>query len=274
MNRRILVGALAVAAWVIAGVGLRLGAVAYLLLGVPLMLAFQWKVARRPLWNAWVAGDTPPRLDGRTWALFALAAAVPAWALVAGLLGPGAPSHDAPAWPWAATAVAGAFIAAATIRAQHGAALRRAWPATLGALAAMGLLFTMQALQRHHRLAPARLDMASMRASLASAIVYFDVAFVVEEVAFRGILDPYLLGDERGANAALASAVVSSALWGVWHLPIVFAPGTVQPLPMARIILGHVGIGLLLCLAVRAAGTLVPGAAAHALGDAFRDLVS
>jgi hypothetical protein len=274
MNRRILIGALAIAAWVIAGVALRLDAFAYLLLGVPLMLAFQWKIARRPLWNAWVAGDARPRVDGRTWAIALLVAAAPAWALVSGLLGAGPPSPDAPAWPWAATAVAGAFIAAPAIRAQRGAALRRALPATLGALVAMGLLFTIQALQRHHRLAPAWLDAASLRAALESAIVYFDVAFVVEEVAFRGVLDPYILGDERGANAALASAVVSSALWGVWHLPIVYAPGTVQPLTMARVILGHAGIGLLLCLAVRAAGTLVPGAAGHALGDAFRDFVS
>jgi hypothetical protein len=272
MNRRILVAALVIALWVIAGAAMHLGPAAYLLLGVPLMLGFQWRVARRSIWNAWVARGERPPLDGPALAIAALAAAVPAWTLAAPHLGAASPVALSPTW--AMTSIAGAFIAGQAIRSQRRDALVRALPATLAALAAMALLFSLHALQQHRSPLPARLDAATLLPAFASAIIYFDVSFIVEEVAFRGVLDPYLLGDERGPNAALASAVVGSALWGAWHLPIVFAPGTVQPLAMARVILGHAGIGLLLCLAVRRAGTLVPGAAAHALGDAFRDLVS
>jgi hypothetical protein len=273
MPRRILVGALVIALWVFAGVAFHLGAFAYLMLGVPLMLALQWRLRRRPAWSAWVSGAVAPRLDGRALAIAALLAAVPAWMLAAPFLESGASLRDAPSAPWAATALLGALAAGAAIGAQQAAAFRRALPAALGALAAMGLLFATQAAVRH-RWPLAVPGAGAVADALGTAVVYFDVSFIVEEVAFRGVLDPYILGDERGTNAALASAVVSSALWGVWHLPVVFAPGTVQPLAMIRLILGHAGIGMLLCLAVRAAGTLVPGAAAHALGDALRDLVS
>jgi hypothetical protein len=88
----------------------------------------------------------------------------------------------------------------------------------------------------------------------------------------RGILDPYLLGGERGTSAAWASAVAGSALWGLWHLPVVLAPGAADRVTVFRRVLSHVGPGAMLCFVARTAGTLAPSAAVHGMADAFRNV--
>jgi len=271
MPRRILVAGLVVALWMLLGVGLRLGVEAYLLAGVPVMIAFQWLVHRRPLWAAWVFGPSAPVMDGRALALGLATAAIPGARLASTLASGDAPSPGVVLWLLAA--IAGGLAAGVTLRAQRGDALRRAFPTMAITLLSFAFMFALGALVAHR----GRLALPGFSAvgdALVEALVYFDVSFVLEEVAFRGILDPYILGGERGTNAAWASAIVGSALWGLWHVPVALAPGAADLPTLLRLVLLHVGLGAMLCFVARMAGTLAPGAAVHGLADAFRNLIS
>ena len=71
------------------------------------------------------------------------------------------------------------------------------------------------------------------------------------------------------------SAIFISALWGIWHLPILpFANAAtiVAAAPALIIVHGLVGVPLSFCW--RSSGTLVLPAAAHALIDAYRNAMS
>ncbi len=78
-GRRLAEAAAFVALWGALGFALRLGGEAYLVLGIPLGVAFQLGVARRPIRAAWVR-EAPPLRFGRTGVVAALAfaAAFPA----------------------------------------------------------------------------------------------------------------------------------------------------------------------------------------------------
>ena len=43
--------------------------------------------------------------------------------------------------------------------------------------------------------------------------------FLVDEVVFRGALDPHIAGAGRGRLHEWCSAVFVALLWGVWHFP-------------------------------------------------------
>jgi membrane protease YdiL (CAAX protease family) len=91
---------------------------------------------------------------------------------------------------------------------------------------------------------------------------------VLEEVFFRGMLDTYvhLPGEARG----LGSAVFVSALWAIWHLPIVPASGAVV---IPGLLVVHVAIGVPLSLYWRRSGNLAVPATAHAFIDALRNVL-
>jgi membrane protease YdiL (CAAX protease family) len=175
---------------------------------------------------------------------------------------------------WLVAAALGGVIAGATLRAQRSDALRRALPAILVTALSFAIVFLLSALKRRGWPLLPPIDATVVARAVADAVLYFDVSFVLEEVAFRGVLDPYLLGDEHGANAAWASAIFSSALWGLWHLPVALAPGAADLPTIFRVVLFHASLGVLLCFVSRAAGTLAPAAAVHGLADAFRNLLS
>ena len=99
-----------------------------------------------------------------------------------------------------------------------------------------------------------------------------------KEVAFRGALDSHIYqpltgGQQRGGSAWL-SAIFVSALWGIWHLPLLptgsaAAFGAAIPV----LIIVHTLTGVPLSFRWRASGTLVLPAAAHALIDSYRNCV-
>jgi len=271
MVRRVLIAGLVVALWMLVGVVLHLGVEAYLLAGVPLMIVFQRFVRRRPIRAAWVFDASAAVLDTRALVLGLAAAAVPVVRLATALAG----ERPLPAGValWALAAVAGGLAAGVALRAQRAEALRQALPTIVVTLLSFLFMFSLGAFVAHRGRTglPAASDIAD---ALVQAVLYFDVSFVLEEVAFRGVLDPYLLGDERGTNAAWASAVVGSALWGLWHVPIALAPGSADAIALLRLVLFHVGLGAMLCFVARLSGTLAPSAAVHGLADAFRNLIS
>lgn len=274
-HRAVIAGAFVVG-WIVLGSLGHMSPNAYLLAGVPLTILFQRLVHGQPLWRAWVRTGPRPPLDGWGWACAVALALLPCLALIQQHPWPAAQGplpRDLEVQAWLLAAGVGGVVAGHVLRGQSAAAWRRCAPYTAMAVLCGGIIFTVAGWQGGHlgRLAPGAGGAGPL---LGATVMYFDVAFVVEEVAFRGVLDPYLLGGARSQAAQYASALAGSALWGLWHLPLLGGPDSVDIVTVLRVVLTHASFGLVLCFAVRAAGTLVPGALAHALSDAYRNLLS
>ena len=105
----------------------------------------------------------------------------------------------------------------------------------------------------------------------------FPVFFLLEEVAFRGCLDAYLAegaATEAGGPNSWFSAICLSALRGLRHLPnypTTNVRGIVAAI-LGRVIV-HILVGVPLSFSWRKSGTLALPAAAHALIDAYRNVI-
>ena len=261
-RRRRLVEAVAfVAAWMAAGYLLRLSADAYLLLGVPLTAAFQRLVRRRPLRELFAAGTMRFTLDRRGATAAAVLAIVPGY-------------HAAAAWlagewtlvGWNLAAVTGAVAAAFSLRAGSVLATLRsaALPIAVGATG-FALVFGMV-----HVATGAPLPAVAALVAVAEyTALYFPATFLLEEVAFRGALDAHLHheGDSRGWQ----SAILVSALWGLWHLPV--SSGRSLSHLVVQLVVVHVALGVPLSWAWRRNRNLAGPALAHAVNDAVRNAV-
>jgi hypothetical protein len=243
-----------------------------------LTVLFQRFVHRRPLWRAWVPTGPCPRPDvaGVSFGL-ALAALPLACLLLPGWIRSSASTPQDPrldAMAWLVAAAVGGLVAGVVVRRQPAAAWRRSASYTVMGILCGMLVFTVGAWQGgrvDHLLHPHDHAAAFL---LGTSVLYFDVSFVLEEVTFRGVIDPYLLGDSPGQSAQYMSALASSALWGAWHVPLLMASGSPGVVAIVRVVLTHASLGLVFCFAVRSAGTLVPGALAHAFSDAYRNLLT
>jgi hypothetical protein len=203
-----------VAAWMAVGFILRLTGPAYLLIGVPFTAAFQLLVRRRPLHELWVRDGPPFRLDRKGVAILAallLLLGYPAYVRLTSAAGIGAEWLIA---LWGAAFIAGAVAAAYALR--HLRRDARAWGiAALAALIGLVIEGLGSPLLAGEETRPLSTILA---AGLSSAALSFAVAFVVEEVSFRGLFDAHVHhpGEPRG----WLTAVSVSALWGLWHLPL------------------------------------------------------
>jgi hypothetical protein len=265
--RRYLECAAFVAVWMIFGWIFRLSVPAYLVLGVPLVGLFQILVRRRPIQELWVRD--PGRsfhLDRLGWAIAILLMLVPVYLLFTLTL----PQRNLPESLFVLCAMAGAVLAAFALRSQRAEALRRALP-SFGAALVIGIFIQAIDLNTGHLLAP---EPAKVGFLLQKFLFYFAVSFMLEEVAFRGALDPHVYTPSETGNRTRAwgSALFVSVLWGLWHLPIagqVLEGGFVQLLVVSLLVEILEGIPLSFCW--RQGGTLVLPAIAHSLIDAYRD---
>jgi hypothetical protein len=246
---------------------LRLDANAYLLLGVPLSLAFQLFVARAPLRAVWMR-DVPPIVFDKWTGATALALSVmPCISLVQA-----ARAHAWVPMGWCVAAIAGAFAAACAARVFP----RRAWRPLLLCLAVAGgigaALFVAAMLSQHFvRHTPFPVAVPALGEFAKSLLLYVPVCFVLEEVSFRGVLDAHV--QHEGEKRGVATAFFVSALWGLWHLPTVGSPKSAAEL--AVVIFGllfvHTLVGVPLSLFYRRGGTLWVPVVAHAFADAVRN---
>lgn len=261
--RRMTEVTLFVGAWMVLGLLLHLDSPRYQLLGVPFALTFQLLVRRRPLRQLWVHDGPPFRLDARGAAIAAV------------LLALGYPAYQAlnsvpvARWVvalWLVAYAVGALVAAYALRHLHTDG--RAWAFAASAVA-IGLLWTLLSASPELANAARPLPLTGMvAAGLRWAALYFPIAFVLEEVQFRGLVDAHVHrpGEARG----WLSALFVSTLWGLWHLPLAL-DGTPLADVVASLLLVHVTIGVPLSLAWRRSGNLAFPVAAHALIDAVRD---
>jgi membrane protease YdiL (CAAX protease family) len=252
-----------VAVWMTAGYLLPVDPNLYLLIGIPLTLAFQRIVRRRPVRDLWVRDAPAFRLDRNAWILAGVLAIAPAVVLVQVL--------RTGQWvlaAWMAAAVAGAIAAAWALRQARRSELAT-WTRWVLAITAIGMVvlgvILVPAAVAAGWPGPVGLRIAAV---VEAILLYVPVQFFIEEVSFRGLLDTHVHHD--GAARQWASALLVSALWGLWHLPI--APAG-QPLPVsiAQVLVVHCLIGVPMSLAWRRTGNLTVPVIAHALIDAFRN---
>jgi membrane protease YdiL (CAAX protease family) len=111
---------------------------------------------------------------------------------------------------------------------------------------------------------------AAVTTAVISLATYLPVVFVVEEVLFRGLIDPYLHGSTPGPDRA--SAIYGSALWGVWHLPVAFL--ALGALTIPYLVIVHTTMGYFMATAWRRTGNLAVPGVSHAVIDALRNSVA
>jgi hypothetical protein len=260
-SRRMVEAAAAVAVWISIGVAFHLSADGYLLLGIPLTAAFQWGVRRQPLRALWVRDAPAFRMGMGGWGLAGALAVYPGYQLVVSLLARAYGVRTA----WLVVAVAGALPAAYALRNFR----RATWNALWLCLASAGvigvLLMVMSAFTSGigHQALGGRL-----REAVGSLLLYVPVTFALEEVSFRGAFDSHVY--HSGEPNTYATAFFVSALWGLWHIPIVIGQR-----PLGLLIVGLVGVhcavGVPLSLMWRRSGNLFVTGFTHAVVDAVRN---
>ena len=253
-----------VAAWVLVGWAAALDVDAYLLLGAPIVILFQRFLARRPLRALWVRAAPPMVLGPRGWVIAAAFAIMPVVDLARSV----ASRANVTVIGWDLCALAGAAGVAYALVNLRRDLLRPGIAYAALALACGILVITVAAMMsgRSPWIAPARL-MSFVR----DLLLYLPVTFVIEEVAFRGAFDSFVGGTAIKGAAAIGTAIVVAALWGLWHWPLM--PDPWHALVALRLIAVHVPIGVFLALSWRSGGTLPWPALAHALVDAWRNAV-
>lgn len=265
--RRVVEGVGFVAAWVGLGYLFPASAEAYLLMGIPLTIAFQVLVRRRPVRELLVRGGSagPVHLSGlsrRDVAVTALLVLPPLyWGLKAA--GGGNP------WVigWYAAAVIGAAAATYALRSTSVPAMLRsaALPTAIGVVGNVLVLGGVQLATG------TSLDLVTMLGSVLKWLaIYFPATFVIEEVAFRGALDAHV--HHPGEGRGWGSALFVSTLWGLWHLPV--ADGMPFPLLVLSLVTWHCVVGVPLSFAWRRSGNLSGPAFAHSAIDAVRNALS
>ena len=219
-RRRIIESLAFVAVWVSAGYLLPISSNGYLLLGIPLTIAFQVLVRRRPLRELFAGGTDRFALDRRSLVLAAALAVVPAIFAVKAVS-----SGDWVSVGWYLAATAGAFCAAFALRAGSvlGALRSAALPIAVGST---GFAAVYTAL---HVATGTPLSVQTIVVTIVQfTALYFPATFLLEEVSFRGALDAHV--HHEGEGRGVASAVFVSALWGLWHLPVSnSSPASVPP---------------------------------------------
>jgi membrane protease YdiL (CAAX protease family) len=252
-----------VGCWMALGWVLHLDANSYLLLGVPLTALFQRAIAGRSIRALWVRDPSCWRVDRAAIVLACIIAAYPGYLLVRSL-----PPRNWVQSGWMTCALLGSLPAGVALRALD-ARGKRALLACLGTAGAIGTAFMIAAAfvaprsQLHTR------DVAAMmRVAATSFVLYLAVTFVLEEVSFRGAIDAHVY--TPGSPRSLRTAVLVSALWGLWHVPIMPSQVPIAVRVISALVI-HTVIGIPLSIYWRRSGNLAVPAVTHAFIDAVRN---
>ncbi len=238
---------------------LRTGPDLYLLVGVPLTIAFQLLVRRRPLRALWVRDGPRFRLDRWGMAIAGALLVLPAISLVQAAI-----AREWVTVGWMSACAVGALAAAYALRQVRGENIRQVvrWTLIATAVGTAVIVATLAPMVATPQPVP------MLVTGLQSALRYFPVTFVLEEVSFRGALDAHV--HQPGERRAWMSALFSSVLWGLWHLPIA-ATGLPLVVTLGQVLIVHTIVGVPLALGWRRTGNLTAPALAHALIDGVRN---
>jgi membrane protease YdiL (CAAX protease family) len=256
-----------VGVWIAAGELLDMSGDIYLLFGIPLTAGFQLFVRKRPIKDLWVRGG--PGLSPRTVSLrLAIPLAiVPCVHLAVSVVKGQGLGYIG----YALAAIVGAGAAAYAL----GRFRRETWR-YLGLCVAtaslLGVLLTIGAAWHDASMVHptgGRLHPSALF-GIESLLLYIPALFMMEEVAFRGAIDSHVRhpGEQHGVASTIygiASAIIVSILWGLWHHPIVPSATILQ------LLLLQVAMGPFLSLFWRRSGNLMVPGFAHALSDSVRN---
>ena len=251
-----------IGAYIALGFAFRLGAEAYLLLGLPITIGFQILVVRRPLRSLWLLQAPPMTFTPRSIAATVVLAIAPAIVAVGGVR-----DGDLALVGWGLAAMVGAIGAVYALRVMDRDAVRltiRTTVITGAVLVAIMVAYRLATGGFNGNLA------AALTTTVISLLTYLPVVFVMEEVLFRGLIDTYLHGSTPGPDRA--SALYGSALWGLWHLPVAFLALGVLTIPYLVVV--HTTMGYFMVTAWRRTGNLAAPGVSHAVIDALRNAVA
>jgi membrane protease YdiL (CAAX protease family) len=257
---RAVVATLVIGGYMALGFAFRLGAEAYLLLGIPITIGFQILVVRRPLRSLWLRQAPPMTFTPRSMVAIVVLAIAPAVVAAGGVR-----DGDLAMVGWGLAAMVGAVGAVYALRAMD----RKAVRSTIRTITGAVLVGIMVA----YRLGTGGFNgnlAAAVTTAVISLLTYLPVVFVMEEVLFRGLIEPYLHGSMPGPDQA--SALYGSALWGLWHLPVAFLGLGVLTIPYLVIV--HTTLGYFMVAAWRRTGNLAVPGVSHAVIDALRNAVA
>lgn len=264
--------ALTVLAWMLAGWAFALSANAYLVLGVPLVALYQVIGRRKPLQALWRFDGTPLVWGWRGALVTAVAAALPAWLLVSELLHwRSAPVDPAVALWYACATIGAAGLGWALTHWRTAATTGRSSTPLMATIVVVGVIFfIVNGVSRGQHLPGS--PMTALLRFAVDAVLYADVCFLLEEVAFRGAFD-VAVADDAGITGVRAwiSAAFVSALWGLWHLPL-FVHGAADVPAAVQVMVFHIALGIPLSFLARQSGSIAPTVLVHALIDAWRNL--
>ena len=259
---RAVVATLFIGGYMALGFACRLSAEAYLLVGIPITVAFQVLVVRRPLRALWLRDTPHMTFMPRSIVAVVVVAIAPAAIVIRGVR-----DGDAVLAAYGLAAIVGAVGVVYAMRAMDRDAVRSTIRTTLitGAIL-VGIMVAF-------RLASGGFD-GNLATAVATAVIsvatYVPVVFVMEEVLFRGLLDTYLHGSTPGPDRA--SALYGSALWGLWHIPVAFVDLGILMIPY--LVAVHTALGYFLVTSWRRTGNLAAPGIAHAVSDALRNAVA
>jgi len=254
--------ALFTAAYIIPGYLFKLKAQSYLLLGIPLTIIFQLLIVRQPLHKLWLRDEQKFSLDKGAWAIACLLAVFPAYKV-----------YQLAQTERLNAVQLGYYLAALVGAIGAGYSFSRLTKKTgRDLLLCLGIsLLIRSAMYLAALLQTRKGAQPDYMQGIASLLTYIPIAFVVEEVVFRGMLDTYIhpIGEPRG----FGSAFFTSALWGLWHLPITYIGGMSPWMVPAVLVIRHTIFGISFALFLRRSGNLAVPSFSHAVVDAMRDAI-
>jgi membrane protease YdiL (CAAX protease family) len=264
-----------VGVWIAAGELLDMSTNTYLLFGIPLTGGFQLFVRKKPLTDLWVRGGPSFSLRTVNHKLAMLLAIGPLVYLAVYMV----KGQGVDYILYALVAIVGAGGAAYAV----GQFRREAWRYLGLCLATAGLLGLLVVIGPRmiatwydasttqltgESLVPAALT------GIGSLLLYIPALFLMEEVAFRGAIDSHVrhLDEHPGVGSTvygIASAIVVSVLWGLWHYPVIPHASAIQVI--AQLLLLQVAVGPFLSLFWRRSGNLMVPGFVHATIDSIRN---
>ena len=248
----------------------------YLLFGIPLTAGFQLFVHKRPIKDLWVRGG--PGLSLRTVSLkLAILLAIAPFVYLAVYVVKG---QGVDYILYALAAIFGAGAAAYAL-GQFRRETRRHLVLCLATAGLLGVLLVIGP-----RMIVARYDVPTVHPTggnlgpdalvgIESLLLYVPALFLMEEVAFRGAIDSHVHhpGESHGVESStvygIASAIVVSVLWGLWHYPITPHASVIEGI--AEVLPLQVAVGPFLSLFWRRSGNLMVPGFVHATIDSVRN---
>jgi membrane protease YdiL (CAAX protease family) len=237
----------------------RLEAVSYLLIGIPLTVIFQLFIVRQPLHKLWLRDGEKFHLNGSGRIITLCFMAFPIYKTIQlatleklTLLNLG----------YYSAAVLGAF-GAGYCYSNFTKKTVKDFLLCFGIIMVVRIpLYFFPFILGDHEFKPDYIR------GIASLLTYIPVAFVVEEVVFRGMLDTYIHPSKK--TNGIWSALFISCIWGLWHLPL----STHSETFIWLIALSSMTIslwGFVLSIFWRRTGNLAVPGFPHAFADAIRD---